>query len=93
MKQRRRYNPNVGQANIFNEIEGLDKLVNKPNIAEAEGFSVVHVVVSEKDAETPGYTKMALKLARQMLPEVKSTGRPPWLDPEWQAARRKRASR
>ena len=80
--------PEVGQVDVFGTIHGLDKLVNKPNIIEYDGLKVIHVMVSEKDKKTPGYTEEALKLARKLVPETVSKSKPPWMNAEWQAKRR-----
>lgn len=78
----------VGQVDVFGKIQGLDKLVNKPSVIEYDGLRVIHVMVSEADKKTPGYTEEALKLARALVPETVSRSKPPWMNAEWQAKRR-----
>lgn len=80
----------TGQATVFGEIQGLDKLVNKPTVITYDGMKVVQLVIPEYENETPGYVDEALKLARKLQPEVKSKGRPPWLTAEWHKKRRMR---
>lgn len=94
MAQRRQYNRKikeapVGQVDVFGKIHGLDKLVDKPEVIESEGLRVIHLMIREDDKSTPGYIDTALGLARQLVPEVKSKGKPPWMNAEWQAKRRK----
>lgn len=80
----------VGQVDVFGIIHGLDKLVDKPTVIEDNGLKVIHLLIKEEEKETPGYIEEALKLARQMLPEAVSKSKPPWMNAEWQAKRRKR---
>jgi len=79
----------VGQNTLFNGIEGLDELVNKPQVLEHDGLKVVSLIVRQEDVDVPGYTETALKIARQFAPEVKSKERPPWMRQEWLAKKRK----
>lgn len=79
-----------GQADIFGTIHGLDKLVHPPSVIESEGLRVIHFAISEDDMAVPGYLNEVKKQARQLLPETKSRGKPPWLRAEWQAKRRKK---
>lgn len=79
----------TGQATIFGEIEGLDKLVNKPEVIERDGLKVVTLTISQENVSVPGYVDMALQIARQFAPEVKSKTRPPWMRQEWLAKKRK----
>lgn len=83
----------VGQVDVFGVIHGLDKLVDKPTVIEDNGLKVVHLLVREEERNTPGYIGEALKLARQMLPEAVSKSKPPWMNADWQAKRRKYAAR
>ena len=81
-----------GQVNVFGEIEGLENLVNKPSVVEANGLRVVQIVIPQKEVDTPGYVDKALELARKLQPEVQSTSKPPWMDANWLMRRRKRKS-
>ena len=80
----------AGQATIFGDIEGLDQLVNKPEVIEYDGLRVVALTIREEDINVPGYVDTALKIARQFAPEVRSNQRPPWLQQGWQVRRRKK---
>ena len=80
----------VGQVDILGKIHGLDKLVQKPDIIESEGLRVIHFAISEVDRAVPGYLDEALKQARRLLPEAKSTSKPPWMNASWQAKKRKK---
>ena len=79
----------IGQVDVFGTIHGLDKLVQKPDVIESEGLRVIHFAISEEDRAVPGYLAEAKKQARALLPETKSSGKPPWMKAEWQAKRRK----
>lgn len=79
----------VGQVDVFGTIHGLDKLVQKPDVIESEGLRVIHFAISEEDRAVPGYLAEVKKQARALLPETKSSGKPPWMKAEWQAKRRK----
>ena len=79
-----------GQVSVFGEIEGLENLVNKPSVVEANGLRVVQIVIPENEVKTPGYVDTALSLARKLQPEVQSTSKPPWMDANWLMKRRKR---
>lgn len=79
-----------GQFDIFGTIHNLDKLVCPPDIIESNGLKVIHFIVSEENRAVPGYLNEVKKQARQLLPETKSRGKPPWLRAEWQAKRRKK---
>ena len=81
----------VGQGNLLSgTIEGLDKLVNKPEVLEHEGLKVIKLIVPKEETNTPGYTDTALALARKLVPDIKSKERPPWLRQGWQVKRRKK---
>ena len=80
----------VGQVDVFGTIHGLDKLVQKPDVIESEGLRVIHFAISEEDRAVPGYLAEVKKQARALLPEAKSTGKPPWSNASWQAKRRKK---
>ena len=79
----------TGQADIFGTIHGLDKLVKPPEIIESEGLRVIRFAISEDDKEVPGYLQEVKLQARKLLPEAKSTSKPPWMNAAWQAKRRK----
>lgn len=81
---------NVGQGNLLDgTIEGLDKLVNKPEVLEHDGLKVIKIIIPEHEWKTPKYVDTALDIARKLLPDIRSIERPPWLRPEWQVKRRK----
>lgn len=88
---RKRKSEQVGQGNLLSgEIEGLDKLVNKPEVLEHEGLRVVRLIVPEVEYNTPKYVETALSIARKLSPDIKSRERPPWLQQGWQVKRRKK---
>lgn len=87
--RRRQSSVKVGQNTLFDGIEGLDKLVNKPEVLDKDGLKVVTLLVKQEDVDVPGYVDMALSIARQFAPEVKSKERPPWLRQDWLAKKRK----
>ena len=81
----------VGQGNLLEgTIEGLDKLVNKPEVLEHDGLKVVKLIVPQKEYDTPGYVDTALGIARRLAPDIKSQERPPWLQQGWQVSKRKK---
>ena len=82
---------NVGQGNLLDgTIEGLDKLVNKPEVLEHDGLKVVKLIVPRNEYDTPKYVETALGIARKLAPDIKSQERPPWLQQGWQIKRRKK---
>lgn len=87
--RRRQSSVKVGQNTLFDGIEGLDKLVNRPEVLDRDGLKVVTLLVKQEDVDVPGYVDMALSIARQFAPEVKSKERPPWLRQDWLAKKRK----
>lgn len=88
---RRKKTEHVGQGNLLSgEIEGLDKLVSKPEVLEHDGLKVVKVVIAQKEIDTPKYVETALAVARKLVPDIKSQEKPPWLQQGWQVRRRKR---
>ncbi|MCA9313830.1 hypothetical protein KDA08_05980 [Candidatus Saccharibacteria bacterium] len=88
---RRKNTEHVGQGNLLSgEIEGLDKLVSKPEVLEHDGLKVVKVVIAQKEIDTPKYVETALAVARKLVPDIKSQEKPPWLQQGWQVRRRKR---
>lgn len=90
-RQRKKKVEQVGQGNLLlGTIEGLDKLVNKPEVLEHEGLRVIKLIIPKNEIDTPKYVETALELARKIAPDIKSKERPPWLRSEWQVKRRKR---
>lgn len=88
---RRKKTEHVGQGNLLSgEIEGLDKLVSKPEVLEHDGLKVVKVVIAQKEIDTPKYVETALAVARKLVPDIKSQEKPPWLQQGWQVKRRKK---
>ncbi len=88
---RRKRVEQVGQGNLLSgEIEGLDKLVSKPEVLEHDGLKVVKLVIAQKELDTPNYVKTALGIARKLVPDIKSKEKPPWLQQGWQVKRRKK---
>ena len=88
---RRKRVEHVGQGNLLSgEIEGLDKLVNKPEVLEHDGLKVVKLIVPQKEYDTPGYVDTALGIARRLAPDIKSQEKPPWMQQGWQVRRRKK---
>lgn len=88
---RRKKEVQVGQSNLLSgEIEGLDKLVNKPEVLEYDGLRVVSLVIPQEEIDTHKYVDTALSLARRLAPDIKSQERPPWLQAGWQVRRRKK---
>lgn len=84
-----RKGPAVGQADIFGVVHGLDKLVTPPEVINQDGLKVIHFAISERDRAVPGYLDAVLEQARRLEPEVKSSGKPPWMTSEWQTRKRK----
>lgn len=88
---RRKKIEHVGQGNLLSgEIEGLDKLVSKPEVLEHDGLKVVKLVIAQKEVDTPRYVETALGIARKLVPDIKSKEKPPWLQQGWQVKRRKK---
>lgn len=88
---RRKKIEHVGQGNLLSgEIEGLDKLVSKPEVLEHDGLKVVKLVIAQKEIDTPKYVETALAIARKLVPDIKSKEKPPWLQQGWQVKRRKK---
>lgn len=88
---RRKKVEHVGQGNLLSgEIEGLDKLVSKPEVLEHDGLKVVKLVIAQKEIDTPKYVETALGIARKLVPDIKSKEKPPWLQQGWQVKRRKK---
>lgn len=88
---RRKKEAIVGQGNLLSgTIEGLDKLVSKPEVLEHDGLKVVKLVIAQKEIDTPQYVETALGIARKLVPDIKSKEKPPWLQQGWQVKRRKK---
>lgn len=88
---RRKREVQAGQGNLIDgTIEGLEQLVNQPEVLESEGLKVVKLIVPQKEYDTPGYVDTALGIARKLAPEIKSQERPPWLQQGWQVRKRKK---
>ena len=88
---RRKKVEQVGQGNLLSgTIEGLDKLVNKPEVLEHEGLRVIKLIVPQRECDTPKYVETALGIARKLLPDIMSQEKPPWLRADWQVKRRKK---
>lgn len=81
----------AGQFDLFGGVTGLTELVDPaPQVIERHGVRVVGIVIPEDKVVLPGYIPEALKQARALVPEVKTSGKPPWLSAKWQTQRRKR---
>ncbi len=81
----------VGQGNLLSGmIEGLDKLVSKPEVLEHDGLKVVKLIVAQKELDTPNYVETALGIARKLVPDIKSKEKPPWMQQGWQVRKRKK---
>ena len=88
---RRKQSVQAGQGNLLSgEIEGLDKLVSKPEVLEHDGLKVVKLVIAQKEIDTPKYVETAWAIARKLVPDIKSKEKPPWLQQGWQVKRRKK---
>lgn len=85
---------NVGQCDIFGGIEGVEHLIEPaPEVIDCDGVKVVKVVIERSKSSIPGYIPEALKQARALVPEVRSTGKPPWYSAKWHINRRKREAK
>ena len=88
---RRKKTEMVGQGNLLSgTIEGLDKLVSKPEVLEHDGLKVVKLIIAQKELDTPKYVETALGIARKLVPDIKSKEKPPWLQQGWQVRKRKK---
>lgn len=56
------------------------------------GIRVVGIIIPQTKVEIPGYIPEALRQARALVPEVQTSGKPPWLSAKWQTNRRKRSA-
>ena len=82
--------PRVGQADIFGNVHGLERLVTPPEVINSDGLKVIHFAISENDKQVPGYLATVKEQARRLEPEVKSKGKAPWMTAEWQMKQRKK---
>lgn len=81
----------AGQADIFGGINDVTRLINpEPQVIERQGVKVVGVVIPQDKVGIPGYIPEALRQARALVPEVQTSGKPPWLSAKWQTQRRKK---
>ena len=81
----------AGQFDLFGGVNDVTQLVDPaPEIIERNGVRVVGIVIPEDKRIIPGYIPEALKQARALVPEVQTSGKPPWLSAKWQTNRRKR---
>lgn len=81
----------AGQFDLFGGMTGVEQLIDPaPIVIEKNGIRVVGLVIPDDKAKLPGYIPTALKMARDLVPEVRTTGKPPWLSAKWQTQRRKR---
>lgn len=81
----------AGQADIFGGINDVKQLINpEPQVIERHGVKVVGVVIPQDKMIIPGYVPEALRQARALVPEVQTSGKPPWLSAKWQTQRRKK---
>lgn len=86
---RRKKNVQAGQGNLLSgEIEGMEQLVNKPEVLEHDGLKVIKLIVPQ--GEPQQYIDTALSIARKLAPDIKSKEKPPWLQQGWQVKRRKK---
>ena len=81
----------AGQFDLFGGVSDVTQLVDpSPVVIERHGVNVVGVVIPSNKIDIPGYIPEALKQARALVPEVQTSGKPPWLSAKWQTQRRKR---
>ena len=80
--------PTIGQFSLDGHLYGLENIVSPPEVIEDNGLRVIHLAISEEDNKISGFTAEALRQARNLSPEIKSKGKPPWLNQEWQVKRR-----
>lgn len=79
------------QFDLFGGVSDVTQLIDpEPQVIERNGVRVVGVVIPEDKRIIPGYIPEALKRARALVPEVQTSGKPPWLSAKWQTQRRKR---
>lgn len=81
----------ANQFDLFGGVSDVTQLIDPaPEIIERNGVRVVGIVIPEDKRIIPGYIPEALKQARALVPEVQTSGKPPWLSAKWQTNRRKR---
>jgi len=86
---RRKQSVQAGQGNLLDgTIEGMEELVNKPEVLEHDGLKVVKLIVPQ--GESKQYVETALSIARKLAPDIKSREKPVWMQQGWQVRRRKR---
>ena len=79
------------QFDLFGGVSDVTQLIDpEPEVIERHGIKVVGIVIPENKMDIPGYIPEALKQARALVPEVQTSGKPPWLSAKWQTNRRKR---
>lgn len=79
------------QFDLFGGVNDVTQLVDPaPEIIERNGVRVVGIVIPQDKMVIPGYIPEALRQARALVPEVQTSGKPPWLSAKWQTQRRKR---
>jgi len=81
----------ASQFDLFGGVSDVTQLIDpSPEIIERNGVRVVGIIIPEDKRVIPGYIPEALKQARALVPEVQTSGKPPWLSAKWQTQRRKR---
>ena len=81
----------ANQFDLFGGVSDVTQLIDpSPEIIERNGVRVVGIVIPQDKVVIPGYIPEALKQARALVPEVQTSGKPPWLSAKWQTQRRKR---
>lgn len=84
----------ANQFDLFGGVSDVTQLIDPtPEIIERNGVRVVGIVIPEDKRTIPGYIPEALKQARALVPEVQTSGKPPWLSAKWQTNRRKRRAK
>ena len=81
----------ASQFDLFGGVNDVTQLIDPaPEVIERNGVRVVGIIIPEDKRVIPGYIPEALKQARALVPEVQTSGKPPWLSAKWQTQRRKR---
>ena len=81
----------ANQFDLFGGVSDVTQLIDPaPEVIEKHGVKVVGIVIPQDNVDIPGYIPEALKQARALVPEVQTSGKPPWLSAKWQTQRRKR---
>lgn len=79
------------QFDLFGGVNDVTQLIDPaPEVIEKHGVKVVGIVIPQDKIDIPGYIPEALRQARALVPEVQTSGKPPWLSAKWQTNRRKR---